>query len=120
MGSELAENLRALLEVGVGGRAWTVIRLTALGRPSSRAGFGSKERSRAIPQAPLAAKKGKEAPRRQSGTARLEDIVTRRLKEVIPKPPDVLLTLTSLTSRPLEQEGVWAPGAIANRAEAHT
>jgi hypothetical protein len=32
-------------------RAWTVIRMTALGRPSSLAGFGSKE-SRAIPQAP--------------------------------------------------------------------
>jgi hypothetical protein len=30
-----------------------------------------------MPQAPLAAKEGKEAPRRQSGTARLEDIVTR-------------------------------------------
>jgi hypothetical protein len=72
------------------------------------------------PTGALPAQKGKEAPRRQSGTARLEDIVTRRRKAVIPKPPDVLLTLTSLTLRPLEQEGVWAPGAIANRAEAHT
>jgi hypothetical protein len=36
-----------------------------------------------MPQAPLAAKEGKEAPRRQSGTARLEDIVTRRTKAVI-------------------------------------
>jgi hypothetical protein len=36
-----------------------------------------------MPQAPLAAKKGKEAPRRQSGTARLEDMVTRRTKAVI-------------------------------------
>jgi hypothetical protein len=62
-------------------------------------------------------KKGTKAPRRQSGTARLEDMVTRRTKAVIPKPPDALLT--SLTLRPLEQEGVWSPGAIASRAEAH-
>jgi hypothetical protein len=46
-------------------------------------GIGSKERSRAIPQAPLAAKKGTEAPRRQSGTARLEDIVTPRLTKAV-------------------------------------
>ena len=46
-----------------------------------RSAFGSKERSRTMPQAPLAAKEGKEAPRRQSGTARLEDIVTRRTRE---------------------------------------
>jgi Integrase core domain len=39
-------------------------------------------------------------------------------KAIIPKPPDALLT--SLTLRPLEQEGVWSPGAIASRAEAHT
>ena len=42
-----------------------------------------KEKSRAIPQAPLAALKGKEAPCRQSGTARLEDLVTRRTQAVI-------------------------------------
>jgi hypothetical protein len=53
--------------------------------------FPGKEPS--DPTGALGRKKGKEAPRRQSGTARLEDIVTRRLKAVIPKPPDVLLTL---------------------------
>jgi hypothetical protein len=36
-----------------------------------------------MPQAPLTAKEGKEAPRRQSGTARLEDIVTRRTQKAV-------------------------------------
>jgi len=35
------------------------------------------------PTGALPAQKGKEAPRRQSGTARLEDIVARRPKAVI-------------------------------------
>jgi hypothetical protein len=33
------------------------------------------------PTGALPAQKGKEAPRRQSGTARLEDIVTRRTRQ---------------------------------------
>jgi hypothetical protein len=51
LGKPLRTDLRG------GRRAWTVVRLTALGRPSSPAGFGSKERSRAMPQASLAAKR---------------------------------------------------------------
>jgi hypothetical protein len=59
---------------------------------------------------PWPALRGKEAPRRQSGKARLEGLVTRRTKaQIIPKPPDALLT--SLTLRPLEQEG----GLVARR-----
>jgi hypothetical protein len=65
----------------------------------------------------LGRKKGKAAPRRQSGTARLEDLVYPPNKGSNPEAarhaPD------SLTLRPLEQERVWSPGAIASRAEAH-
>jgi hypothetical protein len=71
------------------------------------------------PTSALPAQKGKEAPRRQSGTARLEDIVTRRTKAVNPVSRDVAADCLRRADGPPTQGERRAPArAILSAAAA--